>query len=95
MHLARLPQLSVYNIGGTVSHRTGAQEGDWALEELASFGSTSLSSAPRGSLSTTGSAGPAPAAAAVAQSIMACSERRFAICSSDTLGRMPLFGSEN
>ena len=31
---ARIPMLSVYNIGGSVSATTSAQEGDWALQEL-------------------------------------------------------------
>jgi len=87
VHLARLPQLSVYNIGGTVSHRTGAQEGDWALEELARLRVDVAVLSPAGISVDHGLSEITPAAAAVAQSIMACSERRIAICSADTLGR--------
>ena len=86
VHLARLPQLSVYNIGGTVSHHTGAQEGDWALEELARLRVDIAVLSPAGISVDHGLSETTPAAAAVAQSIVACSERRFAICSSDTLG---------
>lgn len=87
VHLARLPQLSVYNIGGTVSHDTGAQEGDWALEELARLRVDVAVLNPAGISADHGLSETTPAAAAVAQAILACSERRFAICTSAALGR--------
>ncbi len=87
VHLARLPQLSVYNIGGTVSHDTGAQEGDWALEELARLRVDVAVLNPAGISADHGLSETTPAAAAVAQAILACSERRLAICTSGSLGR--------
>ncbi len=86
VHLGRLPQLSVYNIGGTVSHRTGAQEGDWALEELGRLHVDVAVLSPAGISVEHGLSESTPAAAAVAQAVVACSERRFAICSTDILG---------
>jgi DeoR/GlpR family transcriptional regulator of sugar metabolism len=87
VHLARLSQLCVYNIGGTVSRETGAQEGDWALEELARLRVDVAVLSPTGISADHGLSESTPAAAAVAQAILACSERRLAICASDTLGR--------
>ena len=34
VHLARVPTLTVYNIGDTVFRASRAQEGDWAIEGL-------------------------------------------------------------
>ncbi len=86
VHLARLPLLSVYNIGGTVSYPTGAQEGDWALDELRRLRVDVAVLSPAGISVRHGLSESTPSAAAVAQAIVSCSERRLVVCTGQALG---------
>src|SRR5690606_26600642 len=65
--LSRAPGLSVYNIGGTVSARTRAQEGDWALTELRRLHTDVSVICPAGISPEHGLTQPTPAAAAVSE----------------------------
>lgn len=86
VHLARLPNLSVYNIGGTVSHQTRAQEGDWALEELSRLRIDVAVLCPSGISVEHGLSESTPAAAAIASAQIQCSDRRIAVCPAAVLG---------
>ncbi|HET9646874.1 MAG TPA: DeoR/GlpR family DNA-binding transcription regulator [Microlunatus sp.] len=87
VHLARVPRLAVYNIGGTVSPQTRAQEGDWALEELSRLRVDVALLCPAGVSVTHGLSESTPDAAAVAQAITEAAEERIVVCRADTLGR--------
>ncbi|MGI3779686.1 MAG: DeoR/GlpR family DNA-binding transcription regulator, partial [Janthinobacterium lividum] len=65
--LSRVSRLSVYNIGGTVSPRTRAQEGDWALTELHRVHTDVSVVCPAGISVERGLSQPTPASAAVSQ----------------------------
>lgn len=90
VHLARVPTVSVYNIGGTVARQTRAQEGDWAVEELARFRVDLALVCPAGLTVEYGLSHRTPAAAAVAQAMVDCAERTIALCSAPTVGRSAL-----
>jgi DeoR/GlpR family transcriptional regulator of sugar metabolism len=87
VHLARVPTLTVYNIGGTVSRESRAQEGDWAIEELGRLRVDIAVLSPAGISIEHGLSESTPAAAAVAQAAVACSGRRIAVCRNAALGR--------
>jgi DeoR/GlpR family transcriptional regulator of sugar metabolism len=87
VHLARLSKLSVYNIGGTVSHQTRAQEGDWALEELSRLHVDIALLCPAGVTVEHGLSESTPAAAAIAQAELACAASTIALCPAEVLGR--------
>jgi DeoR family transcriptional regulator, fructose operon transcriptional repressor len=87
VHLARVPKLSVYNVGGTVSPHTRAQEGDWALEELGRLRVDVAVLSPAGLSVEHGLSESTPAAAAIAQAAVACSDRRIAVCPASVVGR--------
>lgn len=84
--LARVSQVSVYNIGGTVSPSTHAQEGDWALTELHRLHTDVSVVCPAG-VTPDGLSQPSPAAAAVSQAEVAAGTRVVALAEGAALGR--------
>lgn len=87
VHLARVPTLTVYNIGGTVSRASRAQEGDWAIEELSRLRVDVAVLSPAGVSVEHGLSEPTPAAAAISQAVVACSGHRIVACHNSTVGR--------
>lgn len=87
VQLARVPTVSVYNVGGTVSPLTRAQEGDWVLEELGRFRVDLAVVCPGGVTVEYGLSHTTPAAAAVAQAVVACAERTVVLCPASMVGR--------
>lgn len=85
--LSRVSRLSVYNIGGTVSPRTRAQEGDWALTELHRVHTDVSVVCPVGISVERGLSQPTPAAAAVSQAEVAAGSRVVALVEASALGR--------
>ncbi|MGI3781779.1 MAG: DeoR/GlpR family DNA-binding transcription regulator [Janthinobacterium lividum] len=85
--LSRVSRLSVYNIGGTVSPRTRAQEGDWALTELHRVHTDVSIVCPVGISVGHGLSQPTPAAAAVSQAEVAAGSRVLALVEGSALGR--------
>lgn len=85
--LSRVSRLSVYNIGGTVSPRTRAQEGDWALTELHRVHTDVSVVCPAGISVERGLSQPTPAAAAVSQAEVAAGTRVLALVEESALGR--------
>ena len=85
--LSRVSRLSVYNIGGTVSPRTRAQEGDWALTELHRVHTDVSVVCPAGIDVQLGLSQPTPAAAAVSQAEVAAGSRVLALVEAEALGR--------
>ena len=85
--LSRVSRLSVYNIGGTVSPRTRAQEGDWALTELHRVHTDVSVVCPAGISVGRGLSQPTPAAAAVSQAEVAAGARVLALVEESALGR--------
>ncbi|MGI3779725.1 MAG: DeoR/GlpR family DNA-binding transcription regulator [Janthinobacterium lividum] len=85
--LSRVSRLSVYNIGGTVSPRTRAQEGDWALTELHRVHTDVSVVCPAGISVERGLSQPTPAAAAVSQAEVAAGARVLALVEEAALGR--------
>ncbi|GAA3577949.1 DeoR/GlpR family DNA-binding transcription regulator [Microlunatus spumicola] len=85
--LSRVSRLSVYNIGGTVSPRTRAQEGDWALTELRRVHTDVSVVCPTGISVEHGLSQPTPAAAAVSQAEVAAGSRVLALVEAAALGR--------
>lgn len=85
--LSRVSRLSVYNIGGTVSPRTRAQEGDWALTELHRVHTDVSVVCPAGISAEHGLSQPTPAAAAVSQAEVAAGSRVVALVEGAALGR--------
>jgi DeoR family fructose operon transcriptional repressor len=85
--LSRVSRLSVYNIGGTVSPRTRAQEGDWALTELNRVHTDVSVVCPAGISVDRGLSQPTPAAAAVSQAEVAAGSRVLALVEESALGR--------
>ena len=84
--LSRVSKLSVYNIGGTVSPRTRAQEGDWALTELHRVHTDVSVVCPAGIHVQLGLSQPTPAAAAVSQAEVAAGSRVLALVEAEALG---------
>ena len=85
--LSRGSRLSVYNIGGTVSPRTRAQEGDWALTELHRVHTDVSVVCPAGISVQRGLSQPTPAAAAVSQAEVSAGARVLALVEESALGR--------
>lgn len=85
--LSRVSRLSVYNIGGTVSPRTRAQEGDWALTELHRVHTDVSVVSPAGITVGRGLSQPTPAAAAVSQAEVAAGSHVVALVEESALGR--------
>lgn len=85
--LSRVSRLSVYNIGGTVSPRTRAQEGDWALTELHRVHTDVSVVCPAGISVERGLSQPTPASAAVSQAEVAAGSRVLALVEACALGR--------
>ena len=85
--LSRGSRLSVYNIGGTVSPRTRAQEGDWALTEVHRVHTDVSVVCPAGISVERGLSQPTPASAAVSQAEVAAGARVLALVEETALGR--------
>ncbi|SER25565.1 DeoR/GlpR family DNA-binding transcription regulator [Microlunatus flavus] len=85
--LSRVSRVSVYNIGGAVSPRTHAQEGDWALTELHRLHTDVSVVCPGGLTLERGLSQPTPAAAAVSQAEVAAGSRVVALVEGAALGR--------
>lgn len=85
--LSRVSQVSVYNIGGTVSPRTHAQEGDWALTELHRLHTDVSVVCPAGVSSEHGLGQPTPAAAAVSQAEVAAGSQVVALVEGAAVGQ--------
>lgn len=84
--LSRATKLSVYNVGGTVSPLTRAQEGDWALTELSRFSVDVCVISPAGVSVDRGLSEDTPAAAAVSQAAVSAARRVIALADDETLG---------
>ena len=84
--LSRASRLEVYNIGGTVSPITRAQEGDWAVHEMGRLHVDVSVVCPAGISVERGLTQSTPAAAAVSQVEVACGERVIALAGPTTLG---------
>ncbi|MET0694728.1 MAG: DeoR/GlpR family DNA-binding transcription regulator [Propionibacteriaceae bacterium] len=84
--LSRASKLSVYNVGGTVSPVTRAQEGDWALHELARFSVDVSDVCPPGSNVDRGLSESTPGAAAVAQAAVTAARCVLVLADAQTLG---------
>lgn len=85
--LSRVTRLSVYNIGGTVSRTTRAQEGDWALAELQRVHTEVSIVCPDGISADRGLSQATPAAAAVSQAEVTAGETVLALAEQAALGR--------
>ncbi|HZA33120.1 MAG TPA: DeoR/GlpR family DNA-binding transcription regulator [Propionibacteriaceae bacterium] len=84
--LAPIRLLSVYNIGGTVSRVTRAQEGDWALQELNRLRVDVSVVCPAGITIESGLGQSTPAAAAVSSAEVACARSVIALAEADVVG---------
>jgi DeoR family fructose operon transcriptional repressor len=84
--LSRASRLEVYNIGGTVSPITRAQEGDWAVHELERLHVDVSVVCPAGISVERGLTQATPAAAAVSQIEVASGERVVALAGVGSLG---------
>ena len=84
---ARVPMLSVYNIGGSVSATTRAQEGDWALQELERLHVDVSLICPAGISLARGLGQPTPAAAAISRAEVACGQTVIALVDASSVGR--------
>jgi DeoR family transcriptional regulator, fructose operon transcriptional repressor len=95
--LAPVQWVSVYNIGGTVSPGTLAQEGDWALQELERLRVDVSLVCPAGITIESGLGQPTPAAAAVSAAEVSCAQSVIAVAEADAVGRAAFvqFGTLN
>jgi DeoR family transcriptional regulator, fructose operon transcriptional repressor len=84
--LSRASRLEIYNIGGTVSPITRAQEGDWAVHEMERLHVDVSVVCPAGISVERGLAQATSAAAAVSQVEVASGERVIALAGADKLG---------
>jgi DeoR family fructose operon transcriptional repressor len=84
--LARASRLEVYNVGGTVSALTRAQEGDWAMEELQRLHLDVSVVCPAGISVERGLSQDTPAAAAVSQLEVASADRVIVLADAGTVG---------
>lgn len=84
--LSRASRLEVYNIGGTVSPVTRAQEGDWAVHEMERLHVDVSVVCPAGISVDRGLTQSTPAAAAVSQVEVSSGQRVIALASPGTLG---------
>ncbi len=85
--IARIPMLSVYNIGGSVSATTRAQQGDWALQELERLHVDVSLICPAGISPERGMGQPTPAAAAISRAEVACGQTVIALADASSVGR--------
>lgn len=85
--LSRARTLSVYNIGGTVSPDTRAQEGDWALRELDRLTVDVAVVCPDGISVEHGLSHATPAAAAVSQAEVCSGAKVIALVEAAAVGR--------
>jgi DeoR family transcriptional regulator, fructose operon transcriptional repressor len=85
--LAPVRWVSVYNIGGTVSPVTRAQEGDWALQELDRLRVDVSLVCPAGITIESGLGQSTPAAAAVSAVEVSCAQSVIAVAEADVVGR--------
>jgi len=85
--LAPIRWVSVYNIGGTVSPVTRAQEGDWALQELDRLRVDVSVVCPAGITIESGLGQSTPAAAAVSAAEVSCAQSVIAVAEADAVGR--------
>jgi DeoR family fructose operon transcriptional repressor len=85
--LAPIRWVSVYNIGGTVSPVTRAQEGDWALQELDRLRVDVSVVCPAGITMESGLGQSTPAAAAVSAAEISCAQSVIAVAEADAVGR--------
>ena len=84
--LSRASRLEIYNIGGTVSPSTRAQEGDWAVAEMERLHVDVSLVCPAGISVERGLTQATPAAAAVSQVEVGCADRVIALAGPATLG---------
>lgn len=84
--LSRASTIEVYNIGGTVSRATRAQEGDWAVDELSRLHVDVSVVCPDGISVERGLTHSTAAAAAVARVQVTSSARVVALARPDVLG---------
>lgn len=84
--LARASRLEVYNVGGTVSALTRAQEGDWAMAELQRLHLDVSVVCPAGISADRGLTQDTPAAAAVSQLEVVSADRVVVLADRVTLG---------
>jgi DeoR family transcriptional regulator, fructose operon transcriptional repressor len=84
--LAPIRLLSVYNIGGTVSPVTRAQEGDWALQELSRLRVDVSLVCPAGITMESGLGQSTPAAAAVSSAEVSCARSVIALAEAAAVG---------
>ena len=84
--LAPIRLLSVYNIGGTVSPATRAQEGDWALQELNRLRVDVSLVCPAGITIESGLGQSTPAAAAVSSAEVSCARSVIALAEANVVG---------
>jgi DeoR family fructose operon transcriptional repressor len=84
--LARASRLEVYNVGGTLSALTRAQEGDWAIEELQRLHLDVSVICPAGISVDGGLTQDTPAAAAISQLEAASAARVVALADPSTVG---------
>jgi DeoR family fructose operon transcriptional repressor len=84
--LSRASRLEIYNIGGTVSPITRAQEGDWAVQEMERLHVDVSVVCPAGISVARGLTQATPAAAAVSQAEVASGERVIAVAGVENLG---------
>lgn len=84
--LAPIQWVSVYNIGGTVSPGTLAQEGDWALQELDRLRVDVSLVCPAGITIEAGLGQPTPAAAAVSAAEVSCAQSVIALAEAEAIG---------
>lgn len=85
--LSRISVLTVFNLGGAVNAHTLAQEGDWALGDLADLHTDVGVLSPAGVSATDGLTHDTPAAAAVARAEVASAQRVLVLTDACSLGR--------
>jgi DeoR family fructose operon transcriptional repressor len=88
--LADTPRVSVYNTGGVVSSTTGAQEGEWTLQELNRLRVDVSLICPAGLTIDAGLGQTTPTAAAASATAVACARVVFALAEPEHLGRTAL-----
>ncbi|HEU4909145.1 MAG TPA: DeoR/GlpR family DNA-binding transcription regulator [Propionibacteriaceae bacterium] len=84
--LSRASRVEVYNIGGTVSPVTRAQEGDWAVHEMERLHVDVSVVNPAGVSLERGLTEATPAAAAVSQAVVAAGEKVIALAGRGSFG---------
>jgi DeoR family transcriptional regulator, fructose operon transcriptional repressor len=84
--LSRASRVEVYNIGGTVSPVTRAQEGDWAVHEMERLHVDVSVVSPAGISFERGLTEATPAAAAVSQAVVAAGEKVIVLADPGSFG---------